>query len=190
MDFVDRGRLFDAFRRHGRLVALGGAWMLGKPVQLPKARHLYQGGLKIVSAIGSARRTPSTGWVGGSRGFGTPREAGNHAPRRAGRPEPRSRRRWTPATPLSSANSWWRPICAGGRRCWGTDAWASTRTRGPSTGPAGRSGCELLGTRLGFAERFHPPAAHLQKVEIHARSVGGDGVDLNDESKPGSGPWA
>jgi hypothetical protein len=27
----------------------GGAWMLGKPIQLPEARDLYQSGLKIVS---------------------------------------------------------------------------------------------------------------------------------------------
>jgi len=27
----------------------GGQWMLGKPIQLPEARDLYKGGLKIVS---------------------------------------------------------------------------------------------------------------------------------------------
>ena len=27
----------------------GGQWMLGKPIQLPEARDLYQSGLKIVS---------------------------------------------------------------------------------------------------------------------------------------------
>ena len=29
----------------------GGAWMLGKPIQLPEARDLYHNGLKIVSCL-------------------------------------------------------------------------------------------------------------------------------------------
>jgi len=41
-----------------------------------------------------------------------------------------------------------------------------------------------LATRLGFAEGFRHPAAHLPQVEFDERSVGGVGVVLNHVLKP------
>jgi hypothetical protein len=42
----------------------GGAWMLGKPIQLPEARDLYQNGLKIVSNYQFGKRDTAD-WLGG-----------------------------------------------------------------------------------------------------------------------------
>lgn len=42
----------------------GGAWMLGKPIQLPEARDLYQGGLKIVSCY-QFGKADTADWLGG-----------------------------------------------------------------------------------------------------------------------------
>ena len=53
-------------RRHP--VRLGpaarGAWMLGKPIQLPEARDLYQNGLKIVSCYQYGKQDTAD-WLGG-----------------------------------------------------------------------------------------------------------------------------
>ena len=42
----------------------GGAWMLGKPIQLPEARDLYQNGLKIVSCYQYGKQDRAD-WLGG-----------------------------------------------------------------------------------------------------------------------------
>ena len=42
----------------------GGAWMLGKPIQLPEARDLYQNGLKIVSCYQYGKQDTAD-WLGG-----------------------------------------------------------------------------------------------------------------------------
>jgi Domain of unknown function (DUF1906) len=42
----------------------GGAWMLGKPIQLPEARDLYQSGLKIVSCYQYGKQDTAD-WLGG-----------------------------------------------------------------------------------------------------------------------------
>ncbi len=42
----------------------GGAWMLGKPIQLPEARDLYQNGLKIVSCYQYGKEDTAD-WLGG-----------------------------------------------------------------------------------------------------------------------------
>jgi hypothetical protein len=42
----------------------GGAWMLGKPIQLPEARDLYQNGLRIVSCYQYGKQA-SADWLGG-----------------------------------------------------------------------------------------------------------------------------
>ena len=42
----------------------GGAWMLGKPIQLPEARDLYHNGLKIVSCYQYGKQD-SADWLGG-----------------------------------------------------------------------------------------------------------------------------
>lgn len=45
----------------------GGAWMLGKPMQIDEARDLHQGGLKIVSCYQYGKEA-SADWLGGRRG--------------------------------------------------------------------------------------------------------------------------
>ena len=42
----------------------GGAWMLGKPIQLPEARDLYHNGLKIVSCYQYGKQDTAD-WLGG-----------------------------------------------------------------------------------------------------------------------------
>ena len=42
----------------------GGEWMLGKPIQLPEARDLYQNGLKIVSCYQFGKQDTAD-WLGG-----------------------------------------------------------------------------------------------------------------------------
>ena len=42
----------------------GGAWMLGKPIELPEARDLYKGGLKIVSCYQYGKESTAD-WLGG-----------------------------------------------------------------------------------------------------------------------------
>ena len=42
----------------------GGGWMLGKPIQLPEARDLYQSGLKIVSCYQYGKQDTAD-WLGG-----------------------------------------------------------------------------------------------------------------------------
>ena len=42
----------------------GGDWMLGKPIQLPEARDLYHGGLKIVSCYQYGKQDTAD-WLGG-----------------------------------------------------------------------------------------------------------------------------
>ena len=42
----------------------GGGWMLGKPIQLPEARDLYQNGLKIVSCYQYGKQDTAD-WLGG-----------------------------------------------------------------------------------------------------------------------------
>src|SRR5205807_627486 len=42
----------------------GGAWMLGKPIQLPEARDLVQNGLKVVSCYQYGKQS-SADWLGG-----------------------------------------------------------------------------------------------------------------------------
>lgn len=61
----------------------GGAWMLGKPIQLPEARDLYQSGLKIVSCypVRQAGQRGLAGRAGRGRatcqtGLGAPRCCG------------------------------------------------------------------------------------------------------------------
>lgn len=42
----------------------GGAWMPGKPIQVPEARDLYQNGLKIVSCYQYGKQGTAD-WLGG-----------------------------------------------------------------------------------------------------------------------------
>ena len=60
----------------------GGAWMLGKPIQLPEARDLYENGLKIVSCYQYGKQDTAD-WLGGQT-------AGVAHAQRAGRPQIRS----------------------------------------------------------------------------------------------------
>ena len=135
--------------------------MLGKPIQLPEARDLYQGGLKIVSCYQFGNQDTAD-WQGGqAAGSSTPSGAGNYTSRRVGRTGPRSTRRSTTTPPLSSTNSWWPPICAGGRRCWATNAWGSTPTPRPSTGPCRTVWVPTSGSTTGVHRRVHPPRSAL-----------------------------
>ncbi|WP_255407267.1 glycoside hydrolase domain-containing protein [Mycobacterium sp. AT1] len=193
MDFVEDGRLADAFRRHSRSFQRwrrpGGAWMLGKPIQLPEARDLYQGGLKSLSCH-RFDKADTADWLGGQasgvqhakRGWQLQVAAGGfHAALIHASidddPTPEQYKQLVA------------PICAGGRRCWATNAWGLRQLQDRRLGLAGRSGCLLLATPPGFAEGFTHPAAHLHRVEIDARSVGGVGVDLNHVLKPRFGQW-
>lgn len=135
--------------------------MLGKPIQLPEARDLYQGGLKIVSCYQFGKEDTAD-WLGGQaagvqhakRGWQLHVAAGGSygAPIHAsidGDPTPDQYKQLVA------------PICAGGRRCWATNAGGLRQLQDRRLGPAGRSGCLLLATQLGFTEGFHPPRSAL-----------------------------
>ena len=59
----------------------GGQWMLGKPIQLPEARDLYQNGLKIVSCYQYGKQDTAD-WLGGQNAGVAAREARLAATRR------------------------------------------------------------------------------------------------------------
>ena len=139
----------------------GGAWMLGKPIQLPEARDLYQGGLKIVSCYQFGKQDTAD-WLGGQaagvqhakRGWQLHVAAGGSygAPIYASIDDDPTPEQYKQLVA---------PYLRGWEAVLATSAWGPDGLEDRRLGPAGRPGCLLLATRLGFTEGFHPPRSAL-----------------------------
>jgi len=168
----------------------GGDWMLGKPIQLPEARDLYQNGLKIVSCYQYGKQDTAD-WLGGQ-------DAGvKHA-----------KRGWQ--LHLAAGGSYGAPIytsidddptyeqykqqVAPYLRGWEavlghqrTGVYANSKTI--EWAAQDGLGSYYWQHNWGSPGKIAHRAAHLHQVEIDARSVGGIGVDINHILQPQFGQW-
>jgi Domain of unknown function (DUF1906)/TAT (twin-arginine translocation) pathway signal sequence len=168
----------------------GGAWMLGKPIQLPEARDLYHNGLKIVSCYQYGKQDTAD-WLGGQN-------AGvAHA-----------KRGWQ--LHLAAGGSYGAPIYASidddptydqykqqvapylrgweavlGHQRVGVYANSKTIEWAIQEG----LGAYFWQHNWGSPGKVAHPAAHLHQVEIDKRSVGGVGVDINHILRSRFGQW-
>jgi hypothetical protein len=168
----------------------GAQWMLGKPIQLPEARDLYQNGLKIVSNY-QYGKAETADWLGGEA-------AGvQHA-----------KRGWQ--LHVAAGGSYGAPIYAS------IDDDPSFEQYKQQVAPYLRGWEAVLGHQRvgvygnsktiewalqdglgswfwqhnwGSPGRIAHPAAHLHQVEIDKRKVAGVGVDINHILKPSFGQW-
>jgi hypothetical protein len=168
----------------------GGAWMLGKPIQLPEARDLYQNGLKIVSCYQYGKED-SADWLGGQnagvqhakRGWQLHLAAGgsNGAPIYASIDDDPSYDQYKQqVAPYLKA---WESVL--GHQRVGVYANAQTIDWAIHDG----IGSYFWQHNWGSPKGFTHPAAHLHQVEIDKRSVGGVGVDINYILQPRFGQW-
>jgi hypothetical protein len=168
----------------------GGAWMLGKPIQLPEARDLYQSGLKIVSCYQYGKQDTAD-WLGGQnagaqhakRGWQLHVAAGGSygAPIYASIDDDPSFDQYKQqVAPYLKA---WQSVL--GRQRVGVYANSKTIEWAVQDGIGSYFWQHNWGSPGGVAH----PAAHLHQVEIDKRSVGGVGVDINHILKPSFGQW-
>lgn len=168
----------------------GGQWMLGKPIQLPEARDLYQNGLKIVSNYQYGKGDTADWLAGETAGV-------QHA-----------KRGWQ--LHVAAGGSYGAPIYAS------IDDDPTFEQYKQQVAPYLRGWEAVLGQQRvgvygnsktiewalqdglgswfwqhnwGSPGRVAHPAAHLHQVEIDKRSVGGVGVDINHVLKPQFGQW-
>ena len=168
----------------------GGQWMLGKPIQLPEARDLYQNGLKIVSCYQYGKQD-SADWLGGQnagvqhaqRGWQLHLAAGGSqgAPIYASIDDDPSYDQYKQqVAPYLKA---WESVL--GHQRVGVYANAKTIDWAIHDG----IGSYFWQHNWGSPKGFTHPAAHLHQVEIDKRSVGGVGVDVNHILQPRFGQW-
>ena len=168
----------------------GGQWMLGKPIQLPEARDLYQGGLKIVSCYQYGKQDTAD-WLGGQnagvrhakRGWQLHVAAGGSygAPIYASIDDDPSFDQYKQqVVPYLKA---WESVL--GRQRVGVYANSKTIDWALQDG----IGAYFWQHNWGSPKGFTHPAAHLHQVEIDKQSVGGVGVDINHVLKPQFGQW-
>ena len=169
----------------------GGAWMLGKPIQISEARDLNSGGLKIVSCYQYGKGN-SADWLGGASAGAQHAQRGMQLHSAAGGPA---------AAPIYASidddpsydqyknqivpylRSWESVI--GHQR---TGVYANSKTIDWALHDG--LGSYFWQHNWGSPKGFTHPAAHLHQVEIDKRSVGGVGVDINEILKPQFGQWA
>ncbi|MGX9671232.1 DUF1906 domain-containing protein [Mycobacterium sp. HM-7] len=168
----------------------GGAWMLGKPIQLPEARDLYKGGLKIVSCYQYGKESTAD-WLGGhvagvqhaQRGFALHTAAGGPV----GAPiyasiddDPTPEQYKAQVAPYLRG---WESVL--GHQRVGVYANSKTIEWAVQDGLGSYFWQHNWGSPGGVAH----PAAALHQVEIDKQHVGGVGVDLNHILKPRFGQW-
>ncbi|MGV0794139.1 DUF1906 domain-containing protein [Mycolicibacterium sp. XJ1819] len=168
----------------------GGAWMLGKPIQLTEARDLYQNGLKIVSCYQYGKQDTAD-WLGGhdagvahaKRGWQLHVAAGGSY----GAPiytsiddNPTYEQYKRQVAPYLRG---WEAVL--GHQRVGVYANSKTIEWALQDG----LGAYFWQHNWGSPGRTAHPAAHLHQVEIDKRSVGGVGVDINHILKPRYGQW-
>ena len=168
----------------------GGQWMLGKPIQLPEARDLYKGGLKIVSCYQYGKESTAD-WLGGhaagvqhaQRGFALHTAAGGPvgAPIYASIDDDP-----TPAQYKAQVAPYlrgWESVL--GHQRVGVYANSKTIEWAVQDGLGSYFWQHNWGSPGGVAH----PAAALHQVEIDKQHVGGVGVDVNHILKPRFGQW-
>ena len=170
----------------------GGAWMLGKPIQLPEARDLYQQRPEDRVLL-PVRQAGQRGLARRSDRRRPTRPAGLAVARRRG--WLLSRRRSTPRSTTTrrttSTSSQVAPYLRGWESVLGhqrVGVYANSKTIEWALQDG--LGFVLLAAQLGLARAGSPiPAAHLHQVEIDKRRSAGVGVDVNHILKPSFGQW-
>ncbi len=168
----------------------GGAWMLGKPIQLPEARDLYHNGLKIVSCYQYGKQD-SADWLGGQnagvahakRGWQLHVAAGGSygAPIYASiDDDPTYDQYKQQVAPYLRG---WEAVL--GHQRVGVYANSKTIEWAVQEG----LGAYFWQHNWGSPGKVAHPAAHLHQVEIDKRSVGGVGVDINHILQSRFGQW-
>ena len=165
-------------------------WMLGKPIQLPEARDLYQAGLKIVSNY-QFGKADTADWLGGQSAGVTHAKRGWELHTAAGGPvgapiyvsiddNPTREQYRQQVAPYLRA---WESVI--GHQRVGLYGNSTTIDWALQDGLGSWFWQHDWGTPQGYIH----PEAHLHQFEIDARSVAGVGVDLNDILKPQFGQW-
>jgi hypothetical protein len=168
----------------------GGAWMLGKPIQLPEARDLYKAGLKIVSCY-QYGKADTADWLGGQSAGVAHAKRGWQLHTAAGGPvgapvyasiddDPSYDEYKAQVAPYLKG---WEAVI--GHQRTGVYANSKTIEWAIQDGLGSYFWQHNWGSPGGVAH----PAAHLHQVEIDKRAVGGVGVDLNEILKPSFGQW-
>lgn len=168
----------------------GAQWMLGKPIQLPEARDLYQAGLKIVSNYQFGKQDTAD-WLGGQAAGVMHAKRGWELHTAAGGPvsapiyvsiddNPTAGQYRQQVAPYLRA---WESVI--GHQRVGIYGNSTTIEWALQDGLGSWFWQHNWGSPKGFVH----PAAHLHQFEIDARSVAGVGVDLNDILKPQFGQW-
>ena len=168
----------------------GGAWMLGKPILLPEARDLYQGGMKIVSCY-QFGKADTADWLAGEaagvqhaqRGWQLHIAAGGPvgAPIYASIDDDPTREQYQRQV-APYLRGWERVL---GHQRVGVYANSKTIEWALQDG----LGAYFWQHNWGSPGRVAHPAAHLHQVEIDQRKVAGVGVDINHILKPSFGQW-
>jgi Rv2525c-like, glycoside hydrolase-like domain len=168
----------------------GGDWMLGKPIQLPEARDLYQAGLKIVSNYQFGKQD-SADWLGGAAAGIAHAKRGWQLHTAAGGPigapiyvsiddDPSYDQYKQLVAPYLKA---WESVI--GHQRVGVYANSKTIDWALQDG----IGSWFWQHNWGSPKGYTHPAAHLHQVEIDKRKVAGVGVDLNYILQPRFGQW-
>ena len=168
----------------------GGDWMLGKPIQLPEARDLYQAGLKIVSNYQFGKQD-SADWLGGQAAGITHAKRGWQLHTAAGGPigapiyvsiddDPSFDQYKQLVAPYLKA---WESVI--GHQRVGVYANSKTIDWALQDG----IGSWFWQHNWGSPKGYTHPAAHLHQFEIDKRKVAGVGVDLNYILQPRFGQW-
>lgn len=168
----------------------GGQWMLGKPIQLPEARDLYQNGLKIVSNY-QYGKAETADWLGGEaagvqhakRGWQLHVAAGGSygAPIYASIDDDPTFEQYKQL--VAPYLRGWEAVL--GHQRVGVYANSKTIEWALQDG----LGSWFWQHNWGSPGRVAHPAAHLHQVEIDKRKVAGVGVDINHILKPSFGQW-
>jgi hypothetical protein len=169
----------------------GGAWMLGKPIQLAEARDLHGGGLKIVSCYQFGKGSTSD-WLGGAAAGMQHAKRGLELHTAAGGPagapiyasiddDPSLEQYKNQIVPYLRS---WESVVGHQR----TGVYANSKTIEWAVHDG--LGAYFWQHNWGSPKGYAHPAAHLHQVEIDKRTVGGVGVDINEILKPEFGQWA
>jgi hypothetical protein len=169
----------------------GGAWMLGKPIQLAEARDLHEGGLKIVSCYQFGKGS-SSDWLGGGAAGMQHAKRGLELHTAAGGPagapiyasiddDPSLEQYKNQIAPYLRS---WESVVGHQR----TGVYANSKTIDWAVHDG--LGAYFWQHNWGSPKGYAHPAAHLHQVEIDKRTVGGVGVDINEILKPQFGQWA
>lgn len=169
----------------------GADWMVGKPIQLPEARDLYQAGLKIVSNYQFGKQQTAD-WLGGQSAGVTHGKRGVELHTAAGGPASAPIYASIDDDPtLDQYKQQVAPYLRGwesviGHQRVGVYGNSKVIEWALQDGLGSWYWQHNWGTPKGFVH----PAAHLHQFEIDARKVAGVGVDLNNILKPQFGQWA